>query len=168
MNSVDIIIIIVLILASALGIYWGIIRQVLAIVGLIAGIVLASRYGIDVAAALSSFIENDMLTRAIGFIIVMLVITSTVSLVATLLHRFVGLLFLGWLDHLAGGLLGLLQAALFCTVVLAALAAFPNQSLLPVLSNSRVAPVLMRMFDPVLQLLPDSLRVATTLLFEHP
>ena len=165
MNSIDIVIIIIVLLSSALGIYWGLIRQVLSAAGLIAGIVLASRYGSNVADALSSFIQSDIITQVIGFLFVMIAVSSLASLLASLLHQFVGLLFLGWLDHLAGGLLGFAQAALACAVLITVGAAIPEQNWLDTLNNSQIAPVLLSIFGSILDLLPASFQFATQIIF---
>src|SRR5262245_49883444 len=109
MSSVDTTIIIVVLLSGALGIYWGFIRQVLSLAGLVAGLVFASRYSASVADALSSFVTNDALARVLGFAIVLIGVSAAASLLASLLRRFAGLLFLGWLDHLVGGVLGVFQ-----------------------------------------------------------
>jgi membrane protein required for colicin V production len=168
MNSVDMIIIVVALLFGALGIYWGFIRQVLALAGLIAGIVFASRYGADVADALSSFIANDMLARVLGFIVVLVGVSSAASLLASLLRRFVGLLFLGWLDHLLGGLLGVLQGLMACAVLLLVAAASPLSPWALALADSSLAPLLVRIFSFLLPLLPDSFRFAAQLTFGIP
>lgn len=168
MNSIDTILIVVILLFGALGIYWGFIRQVLAFVGLIAGIVLASRYGTNVADALSSFISSETLTRALGFLIVLIAVSSAASLLATVLRRFIGLLFLGWLDHLLGGLLGLLQGLLSATIVLVVAATFPNALWSTALGDSQIAPALVRVFGVLLQLLPESFRFAARITFGAP
>jgi membrane protein required for colicin V production len=168
MNSIDTSIIVVVLLFGVLGIYWGFIRQVLALAGLIAGVVFASRYGANVADALSSFITNDMLARALGFIIVLVGVSSAASLLATLLRRFVGLLFLGWLDHLIGGLLGVLQGLLACTVILLIAATFPLSLWAPALGASHFAPILVRTFSFLLPLLPESFRFAAQITFGAP
>jgi membrane protein required for colicin V production len=168
MNSIDTVIIVVVLLFGALGVYWGFIRQVLALVGLIAGLVLASRYGSTVADVLSSFIRSDMLAQALGFLIVLAAVSSAVSFIATLLRRFVGLLFLGWLDHLIGGLLGILQGMLACTVLLIVAATFPSTLWTMALNDSRFASVLVRMFAFLLQLLPEAFRFATKITFGIP
>src|SRR6266513_805575 len=124
MKSIDTIIIVVVLVVGALGIYWGFIRQVLALAGLIAGVIVVSRYGARVAGALAS-----------------------------LLRRFVGLLFLGWLDHLIGWLLGVLQGLFVCTIGLLIAAAFPLALWTPALSNSQFAPLLVRAFGFLLPLL---------------
>jgi membrane protein required for colicin V production len=165
MNSIDIIITIVALLFGVLGVYWGLIRQVLALVGLIAGIVLASRYSGAVSDALSSFISNDMLALVLGFALVLIAVSSVASLLASLLRRFIGLLFLGWLDHLIGGLLGLLQGLLACTVILLVAATFPLSLWTPAVADSQFAPTLVRAFSFLLPLLPDSFHLAAQMTF---
>lgn len=168
MNNIDIAIIVVMLASGALGIYWGLIRQVLSVVGMIAGVVLAAHYGADVADWLSSFVSVGALAQALGFLIVLFGVSGLASLLATLLRRFVGLLFLGWLDHLIGGVLGLLQAAIFCTVVVVVLAAFPTTLWAPLITESQLAPVLVRLFSVVLLLLPESFRFAATITLNAP
>jgi membrane protein required for colicin V production len=168
MSSVDIIIVIVILLSGALGIYWGFIRQVLSLAGLIAGLVFASRYGAGVADALSSFVASDTLARVLGFGIVLIGVSAAASFMASLLRRFVGLLFLGWLDHLAGGLLGLLQGSIICTIFLLAAATFPLALWAPAVADSRFAPALVRTFSFLLPLLPASFHVAAQMTFGLP
>jgi membrane protein required for colicin V production len=168
MSSVDTIIVVVILLSGALGIYWGFIRQVLALAGLIAGLIFASRYGARAADALSSFVASDTLARVLGFAIVLIGVSAAASLLASLLRRFVGLLFLGWFDHLAGGLLGLLQGLLVCTIVLLVAATFPLALWAPAVADSRIAPVLVRAFSFLLPLLPDSFHVAAQMTFGLP
>src|SRR5262245_29306766 len=142
MSSVDTIIVVVILISGALGIYWGFIRQVLALAGLAAGLVFASRYSAGVADALSSFVTSDTLARVLGFGIVLIGVSAAASLLASLLRRFVGLLFLGWLDYLAGGLLGLLQGLVVCTIFLLAAATFPLALWTPAVADSQFAPLL--------------------------
>lgn len=150
MSTLDTFLIVVIVLCGILGIYWGFIRQVLSVAGLIAGLVLASRYGERVADWLSSFITNETVVQALGFLFVLIAVSAIVSLLATLLRRFVGLLFLGWLDHLIGGVLGLVQGMLLCTVLLLVAAVFPTAVFANALADSRVAPQLMRVIGSMI------------------
>jgi membrane protein required for colicin V production len=168
MSSVDTLIVVVILLSCALGIYWGFIRQVLALAGLIAGLVFASRYGASVADALSSFVASDTLARVLGFGIVLIGVSAAASLMASLLRRFAGLLFLGWLDHLVGGLLGLLQGLMICTIVLLTAATFPIALWAPAIADSRFAPAIVRAFSFLLPLLPDAFHVAAQMTFGLP
>jgi membrane protein required for colicin V production len=168
MSRLDSIIIVVVLLSGVLGIYWGFIRQVLALAGLIAGLVFASHFGASIADALSSFIASDALARVLGFGIVFVGVSTAASLLASLLRRFVGLLFLGWLDHLAGGLLGLLQGMMICTVVVLVAATFPLSLWASAVADSRFAPALVQSFSFLLPMLPDSFHVAAQMTFGLP
>jgi membrane protein required for colicin V production len=131
------------------------------VAGLIAGIVLATRYGGRVADALSSFISNDMATQVLGFLFVLVAVSAAASLLATILRRSVGLLFLGWADHLIGGLLGLFQGALACTVILMVVALAPTERFADALAGSWLVPWLARAGSvALLPFLPDSFQAA--------
>ena len=161
MNRLDMLLTIVLVMSAALGLYWGLIRQLLSVVGLIAGIVLATRYSDRVADALSSFISNAMATQVLGFLFVLVAVSAAASLLATILRRSVGLLFLGWADHLLGGVLGLLQGALACSVILMIVALAPSERFASALADSRIVPWLGRGASvALLPFLPDSFHAA--------
>jgi len=63
MTEVDLVLFVILGLFTILGLYWGIIRQVLAVVGFIVGFMLAGQYGNEVAVWLGSFITDPNLAR---------------------------------------------------------------------------------------------------------
>ena len=165
MNYIDIAVLVIIGASVLLGLYWGLIRQVLSLVGMFAGVVLAGRYGSDVAAWLSSVINNQPLSEALGFILVLIVVSSLASLLATLIHRFAGLLFLGWLDHLAGGVLGLIQGALAASVLLVVASAVPLETLRASLREAQSAAILLRVFGTMLLLLPEQLRTVVQTVF---
>ena len=165
MNAIDLLMLGIIGFSAALGLYWGIIRQVLSVVGLIAGIVLANRYGANVAEWLSSFITDILVTNILGFVVVLIGVSALASLLASLLHRFVGLLFLGWADHALGGLLGVVQGVVFAAVILAVLAANPSGAIGEALRDSTYAPRVVQTFGFVLTLLPESIRTAAQIFF---
>ena len=141
MNSLDITIIVVIGLCTLLGTYWGVIRQVLALGGLVAGIAIAGRNYqsvADILAGIAPSAAPNML-NLIAYLLLMFLVSLAVSVVATVLRLFVGLLFLGWLDHALGAFLGFVQGALVITVLLAALVALPSGGLTEQVDNSRLA-----------------------------
>jgi membrane protein required for colicin V production len=164
MNTLDYTILIGGALFIILGIYWGLIRQVLSLVGLVVGVAMAGRYGPDVADWLSSFVADPVFAGAFGFIAVLLLVSAAASLVASLLRIFVGLLFLGWIDHLLGGVLGLLQAALAAAALLLGMATFPLPAWSEALQSSTLAEPLLRVggiFTPILpELFQSAIRTA--------
>jgi membrane protein required for colicin V production len=164
MNSLDYTILIGGALFIILGIYWGLIRQVLSLVGLVVGVAMAGRYGPDVADWLSSFVADPIFAGAFGFIAVLLLVSAAASLIASLLRIFAGLLFLGWIDHLLGGVLGLLQAALAAAALLLGMATFPLPAWSEALESSALAEPLLRVggiFTPILpELFQSTIRSA--------
>lgn len=158
MNGLDYALLIGAGLFILLGAYWGLIRQLIAIVGLVVGVALAGRYGPEVAAWLSSFIADPTVAGVAGFLGVLLLVSALASLVASLLRLFVGLLFLGWLDHLLGGLLGLVQATLAGAALLMAMIAFPLPLWAEAVRTSSLAAPLARLSGVYLPLLPEFFR----------
>jgi membrane protein required for colicin V production len=165
-NSLDMTITVITLFFGVMGLYWGLIRQVLSVVGLVAGVVFASRYGSAVADSLSSFVTNDMLASWLGFVLVFLGVSCLASLLASLLRRFVGLLFLGPLDHILGGVLGLLQGLLACTFFLLLGITFPMPLWTPLLNDSLYAATLVETFGFMLDLLPESFRLAADMFLQ--
>ncbi len=164
MNGFDFVILLTCGICTILGIYWGLIRQILAVVGLLVGIIIAGRYGSEVAAWLSSFIASDMLAGALGFLLVLVSVSALASLVASLLRLFVGLLFLGWLDHVLGGGLGFIQAVLICATILLVAITFPLPAWQTAVDQSHLADPVLRIGWLLLPLLQDEFRQALQLI----
>jgi membrane protein required for colicin V production len=162
MSGIDLAILGIVGFCILLGLYWGIIRQVLAITGFFAGLALAAAYERDVAALFSSFISEETFARTVAFLLIILVVSGLASLAATLIRTFFGLLFLGWLDHLAGGMLGLVQGVLVITAMLIVFTVFPNQLWTPYLQQSQIASPIVSSIGPMLVgMLPESFRLGT-------
>lgn len=160
MNNLDLGLLIASGIFALLGIYWGLIRQVLSIAGLILGVVLAGSFGAEVAVWLSSFIPEPNIAGVVGFSAVFMLVSTLASLAASLLRVFVGLLFLGWLDHLLGGILGLIQAVLAGTTILIVLIAFPAPLWSPLVETSVLAGGLVRIGQVFMPLLPNMFDLA--------
>lgn len=159
MNWLDISILVILALFTVLGIYWGLIRQVLAVGGLVVGIIAAGRYGPEVAAWLTSFTNDDMLTSWLGFIIVLIGVSAAASIIASVLRVFVGLLFLGWADHLLGGFLGFLQASLACITILALSTIYPLPGINQAIQDSQFSSIFLAASSTIALLLPEQLQI---------
>ena len=160
MNNLDIALLIIGGLFVILGIYWGLIRQVLSLVGLIVGIVMAGRYGPAVAEWLSSFISDSAVTQVVGFIAVLLLVSAAASVIASVLRIFAGLLFLGWIDHLLGAILGLVQAILAGAAILIGLVTFPVPAWSAAIETSTLAGPLLRVGGVLTALLPEAFGAA--------
>jgi len=93
----------IVVLVAILGIYglWkGLIRMVLPILGLVAGLVLGGRYGEMVAERIFGSAEGWQLAVGFGVVVVATIVAAVI--VASILRKFLTWLMLGWLDRLVG------------------------------------------------------------------
>jgi membrane protein required for colicin V production len=160
MNGIDWSIIITIVLFTVLGMYWGVIRQVLSIVGLLVGLVAAGRFGPAAAAALSSFIADPAVASVAGYMVVLALVALGAGFVSALLRFFVGLLFLGPLDHLLGGVFGLVEGVLVCTAVLIGMIVFPLPAYAAALEQSQLAGMVLTVSSWLSGLLPPPFQSA--------
>ena len=152
MNWLDIVILVVMAVALFFGLRIGIIKAVLSLAGLIAGIILAGRFYVPLAERLT-FIPQANLAEVAAFAIILIVIMLIASVAAALLKWTVSMVMLGWVNHLGGAVFGLLLGALLCGALLAVWGKFFGVS--GFISESSLAVILLDRFPAVLALLPD-------------
>jgi membrane protein required for colicin V production len=162
-NWVDIAIVSSLISAAVAGLYWGLIRQVLSIFGLVGGIYFAGRLYEPVADFLhgdgSGLVADLNWARIIAFAGVVIGFSLVLGIVGSVLRFMANLLLLGWLDHLLGGVLGLATSLLLTTVMVVAATVFPVPGMSDAIKESQVAqwlsgftPIVLAMLPPEFQL----------------
>jgi len=151
MNWFDIVLIIVLALATFLGFRRGIISMVLPLVGLIVGIILAGQHYGTVGGWLP--IENSEYAGWAGYAIILVATFIAAVILASILRRFIRLILLGWVDRLGGAILGLILGGLICAAALAACVKFGLGS--DFIHGSGIARLLLDWLPVVLGLLPN-------------
>ncbi|MCL2149569.1 MAG: CvpA family protein [Dehalococcoidia bacterium] len=157
MNWLDILITISLVASLIGGLAMGFIRGFIALIGLVAGIIVAGKFYDGLAAHLG-FIHHENTAGIIAFAIIFIATMFLAAIIAQILHKVITRIMLGWLDHLLGGLTGLLAGALSWGLLLALWAKFFGGA---TLESSLFAPFMAAKFPLVLTLLPpefDSVR----------
>ena len=144
MNFLDILIGIILTLAGIAGYYWGLVRQILAVAGLAAGLAVAGRYGSDAADALISFTASRAVAKVGGALTLLALVSGSASLLASLLQLYVGLIVFGNLDHGLGAALGVVHAALLITALGQVIRAYPLEPWTTMVRDSTLASLLMQ------------------------
>jgi len=124
MNIVDIVILLLLVLSAILGYRSGLVQCVMSLVGLIAGIAIASWQYKRFGAELAPTVQSRALADAIWFCIIAIAVMLVASLLGMLLKGVVHGIGLGWLDKGLGLLFGFLRGALLATLCIVVLAAF--------------------------------------------
>lgn len=161
MITVDLVIIIIIVLFTTMGFYWGAIRQLLAVTGLLASIVVASRFAPSVADVLTVQISDDAIAMVVAVLLIMMAVSGSASLIASLIQHYYGLIALGWVDHIIGALLGTLQAVILSVMILLVMAAFPNQVWVDMLRASSMVNMCVYVFGGVvLMFVPEPLQQA--------
>ncbi|MFL5733726.1 MAG: CvpA family protein [Chloroflexia bacterium] len=160
MNWVDIAILGIVVSSVLLGLFWGLIRQVVSVLGLAAGIFFAGRLYQPIADFLhpeegGGLVADPNWARIIAFGGVVIGFSLLIGIAGSILRFAANLLFLGGLDHLLGGLMGLVTSVSLVMAMLVVATVFPVPNLSQAIRDSVVAhwlgvfvPVIVAMLPP--------------------
>jgi membrane protein required for colicin V production len=161
MTLVDLAVVLIMTMFAVLGFYWGAIRQLLAVTGLIASLVVAGRLAIQFAELIQVYVIDQSIAMVLAVVMIMLAVNGGASLLASLIQHHFGLIALGTLDHLIGGVLGFVQATIMLVGLMLILAAFPNQLWIDALRASTAVNLIVYLFGGmVLPVIPEPLQGA--------
>ena len=159
MSWLDIIIIIIAVLGAYIGWKQGLIRMAFTIVGLIIGIVLAGQWADPFAEKLSP--SGAQWAYFLSFAVILIVVLLAANIIGGILHRFLKIIMMGWLDSLGGIVLGLCVGALVVAAILTAVGPWAENApmgfgskLVEAIGDSSLAEFLMDKFGLLLGLLP--------------
>lgn len=156
MNYVDIVILVMLVLSALFGFRSGFIQSVCSLIGLIAGIAIASWNYQLVAFHIEPAIRNHALANVAGFCIIAFVVMILAGLLGMIVKGLVRGVGLGWLDHTLGLIFGVLRGALLATLCIVLVAAFfPEREWL---SNARLAPYFLGFSQITVTITPGELK----------
>ena len=103
MNTLDIILLVLLIPGAVRGISKGLLEQVISLAGLLASVYLAYRFSQPVCDWLAQYIQvGDNILHAAGFVVVLIAVLIGVMLLSKLLTKVVDMASLGWMNRLLG------------------------------------------------------------------
>lgn len=141
MSTLDIVIAAVVLFGLWRGFQLGLIKSSVALVGWFIALIAATRLADSVAPYMAGFVQNPVLQMALGFLVVVLVVVALMHAVAFVLSGLLKSLRIGFVDKLAGGVLGAAKNVLVVLVVLSVCA--PILIKMPVWQSSVIAPELM-------------------------
>ena len=156
MNVVDIVILLLLVLSAVLGFRSGLIQSICSLVGLIAGIAIASWNYQRFAYQLAPMVHSKALADAIWFCLIAFAVMLAAGLIGILVKGLVRGVGLGWLDQILGFAFGLVRGAILVTLFIVVLAAFfPEKQLL---GDTRLAPYFLGMSRLTITITPGELK----------
>ena len=154
MNWLDAVIVIALIGFTAAAFRAGLIREVVALAAVVLGVLVAGHYYRHLAEDVLLFIKNDKAAKVIAFLSLFASLALAGQLAAFVMKRAVSMLLLGWLDHLAGGILGLVKGLVLVELFLIFFATYPYLGLDKTIDGSGLAPLFLDNAPVLLKLLP--------------
>jgi membrane protein required for colicin V production len=157
MNAVDLVIIAVLALSVLVGLFRGLISEVLALVTWVAAYVLARMYGAEVSAHFDRTIESPVVRLAVGYGICFVAVLILGALVRFVLHQMVNGTGLGGTDRLLGMVFGFARGVLLVALIvfLVELTSFTRE---PMWQQSALVPQFKGIAAWLAQEIPSSVR----------
>lgn len=157
MNYFDIVSLSILSYSVIRGIFRGIIREVSAIIGVVAGFYCSYTYYDLVAQKLVQHITTPSYASIAGFLLVFTVVFGTINLIGTGIRYIMDIAMLGWADRLTGAIFGGIKAVLITSVILIALTRFlPADS--PTLTGSKTAPYITSLSEAMIMVVPKDFK----------
>jgi len=155
MNLLDIIVLMVICVMTFYGVWKGFIKQVLSIVGIIAGYIVATSYYAQLAAFIK--LGDPTLSKIISFMILFLACVIVFSVLAVILNKVFKLPGLGIINTVLGGATGFLKGFLIVAVVVIILVALLSAEN-PLLKKSVTVPYILKGLMAAGQAVPADLR----------
>ena len=117
LSAVDWILLAVLGLSFLLGLWRGIVQEVLSLVGWVAAFYVSQMYAPMAAAWLPMEGSSQMLRYAAGFVVVFVAVLVATALVSWVVKKLISAVGLGPLDRLLGSLFGLMRGVVILLAV---------------------------------------------------
>ena len=128
MNWVDLLIVAIIAWTTFHAFSTGLVREVVTLLGLVAGVLLAGAFYDDLATNLAFLIDDATTRRLVAFSAIFAGTAVAGQVLGAILRQAAALLLLGPLDHIGGAVFGFAKGLLFAEVLLIAISVFPAQA----------------------------------------
>jgi membrane protein required for colicin V production len=158
-NWVDFVIVAIVAWSAFRAFRTGLVRELTALIAVIAGIFLAGALSDDLSANLDFLIDDASTRNLVAFIAIFAGTLIAGQVLSVVLSDVAGMLLLGPLDHIAGAIFGLVQGILIVQVLLIGAAVFPAAaSVSSAVDDSKLADVFLDSLPSIDRLLPERFR----------
>jgi membrane protein required for colicin V production len=141
-NWLDIVFAIVLISSVMEGLKRGFARTALGLAAVVVGLLCGLWFYRSVGALFGTHVGTPW-ANVLGFLIIFVGVILLGGLLGALIAKLLKMIYLSWLDRLAGGAFGVVRGALVCAVIVAVMMAFSSRPPPGSVANSRIAPYVM-------------------------
>lgn len=155
MNALDIVLLALVFVSLIIGLIKGLVREVVGVVSVVAGLLLAVHWYPAVGTFFHRFISSMVASSFLGFMAVFIGVVIIGWLIGLLISKLMkGPL--AFLNHVLGGFFGLLKGVLICGVLVFALLVFGVWR--EGLAGSRCAPYCYQVARAIVQIIPKDLK----------
>jgi membrane protein required for colicin V production len=155
MNWLDIIVVATIAWFIFSAFWAGVIREIVAIVGVALGIVLAGLFYQDLADDVKLVIDGDNAPRIIAFLLIFGACALAGQLAAMVLKQTAALLMLGTFDHLLGAVFGFAKGIVVVEILMIVFVTFPALGLKETIDESMFGPIFLNGIPFLLKVLPS-------------
>lgn len=156
MNGLDIAIVCILGFTIVRGIMTGLMQSISGFIGSIAGFYAAYFYYPKLADFLSKWLEPGNTLKIISFFIIFTIVLLVITIIGRIMKWLMKIAFLGWVDRLGGGVIGLLKGGILSAVLIIVLTTFLPQKD-PLLKDSKMVPYISGLSKTMMQLIPEKM-----------
>jgi membrane protein required for colicin V production len=155
MNWLDFVLLAIILVTAVVGIFKGFVRQVIGLVAVVAGLILACLYYEQTAGIFMTFVKNDLVSNFLGFLLIFVVVLIAGAILG---HLFTKAMKgpLAFANRLFGAIFGVVKAVLICGILVFALVSFEIAK--PALETSVLAPACLGLTRAVVNAIPRDLR----------
>jgi membrane protein required for colicin V production len=147
---------IIILISTIAALRKGLVREIVSLLALIGGFVLAVLYYRAPASMLSEFTRTEAMADLLGFLIIFVGFLVAGIIVAFIINRFLKAVSLKWIDRLLGGVFGLLRGWAISSILMLALIAFPLRE--NMMGQSFLAPFLLAGARAAVVIVPQQLK----------
>jgi membrane protein required for colicin V production len=152
----DFVFAVVILVSTGFALMKGLAREVISLVALIGGLLLAALYYQVIAGWFAGLTRTQAVADLIGFLVIFLSCLLIGAVSAFLVNRFIKMTALEWIDRLMGGIFGFLRGWAVASVIALALIAFPVRQ--DALTQSVLAPFLLAGAHAAVWIVPQDLK----------
>jgi membrane protein required for colicin V production len=163
MNWVDIIIIVVVAVATFSSMRTGFLRQALSLIGVVVGIYAALTHHTTVARPFEAVTGSAALANIVAFVLILIGVWWAFGMLATLVRSALKAWGLAWTDNLMGMVTGLLAGLFFSVCFLLLFVRIPVLAIQSSVRESALSGLIFQILPHLRRLLPSDLRVFTVI-----
>ena len=131
MQVVDIIVGVLLLVGLFAGLKEGFVKQICALVGLVAGVLVGKALYMSIAERLQPFLHmSEHTVQIVAFVLILIVVPLVFSLVAWLISKVLKSVGLAFLNRILGAVVGVLKYALVAGLLITAIEMFDSNEII--------------------------------------